>query len=464
MPLSAKKLKAVQRELRLLISELNSVSGQDPEAVLANMKMAVDLPSALTEKEFQKRVAAFNAETRERLLLLRLLYKNENPLLQVQDQTEDMKAAVRIYLEQYALSLQSKTSVPLEAAESKVAREPKREEKAETQLAHILNLKPGDLVVSEMPFVHAELADFKDFDHFCPGHVSLWTGANFDKPFAHSVREGYRPPGLKLSKLWDGRHLVFRYTENPEVAESAAQIIRNWASAEVLYTLESYVRTYPLRFWERHPTDLLNYFGVGAVDDHKQEAKDQPKSSPKAVAGPATPFGEPRASTDLSDLERDKRLAVLGREGIRRAIKFAALRELAQAAVSKKGQRCSASVVAAFQASILAPLVRAVASKQPFKQFKGKPLLEYADQVLIPEWRKTALGERLLKAAEANDFSTLFPQPFAVDQRYATPMSLYAALKAAPDFALVGRFNYYKMELVRVEKSESPRGLSQRIG
>jgi hypothetical protein len=95
------------------------------------------------------------------------------------------------------------------------------------------------------------------------------------------------------------------------------------------------------------------------------------------------------------------------------------------------------------------------ASNLPFKQFKGKPLLEYADQVFVTGWRETPLGSSLLKAIETNDYSLIFPLPFAIDQRYATQGNLYAGLNAAKDFDRIGRFSYFNSKVLILEKEQA---------
>ena len=78
--------------------------------------------------------------------------------------------------------------------------------------------------------------------------------------------------------------------------------------------------------------------------------------------------------------------------------------------------------------------------------------LEYADAVLEAGWRTHPLGDKLLKAADANEYSTLFPETFAVDQRYATPKMIYQKLLNAAEFCLVGHYSFFNSQLIAVEK------------
>jgi len=436
MPLGKNVQKNLNSLLRVLISELNHEFKQDTEAALVYIRMAADLPNEVADPVFEKQMSSLDEAVRERLTEIRDLYLNKNSILSAGSDPADMKAAVRLYLHSYQERNEAGKDLSRGFIESK-ANSSVKVDSPLVQLIKSLDLRPGDIIITEMPFENAALKDFANFNGFSPGHASMWTGEGFERPFAHSVREGYRPPGLKLTGLWSGRHLVFRYSANPEVAKQAASTIRTWATTEVLYSKDKYQTVYPLKFWERHSRDLVNYFGVNNTAE---------------IAGPATTYGEPRASYDLLDVKRNRDLIAMGQEGLRRAIKFASLRELEREAVSKKGQRCTPIIIAAFQASILAPLVLANPRKQPFKQFKGKPFLEYADQVLIPNWQKTALGALLLQAVANNDYSAVFASPFAVDQRYVTPVDLFARLNKTPGFDLVGGFNYFKEKLVLVEK------------
>lgn len=439
MPLSKNKQKILNSLLRMIISEINYDSKQEDVLILPYIKLAAGLPNEVTDEIFNQQVSALDEVLRNKLSELRDLYLNKNSLLNAESDAEEIKKAVQQYLAHYEKLLLAEKASSKDESDSKL-NVSQTSDSPLKELVSQLHLKPGDIIISEMPFQDSMQKEFLNFRGFIPCHASVWTGDKFEKPFAHSVREGYRPPGLKLSSIWDGRHLVFRYKTDPLSAGQAASIIRVWASAETLYSKEKYERVYPLRFWDRHKNDLVNYFGEHA--------------SAREVAGPSTPFGEPRASYDLMDLQRNKNLAQMGGEGLRRALKFAAHRGLESEAVSKKGQRCTPIVTAAFQASILAPLVVAKSTKQPFRQFKGKSLLEYADQILIPNWQKTDLGKLLLKAITTNDYSAIFPAPFNLDQRYATPENLYSSLKKTKEFEQIGGFSCFKNKLVLIEKGQ----------
>ncbi len=163
---------------------------------------------------------------------------------------------------------------------------------------------------------------------------------------------------------------------------------------------------------------------------------------------------EPRATIDLLDLARNKELAKFTQESLRRAIKFASRRNLTSPDPVSKGQRCTSMLVATFQAAALAPLVKPVTFKKPFKAYKKKSFLEYADDVLIPGWKETELGKKLLEAVTTGDYSKIFPAPFIIDQRYATPKALYDAVKKDPSFQVVGRFSYFQNELEIIDNKE----------
>ncbi len=441
MPLSKKKQKDLNALLSEIITEISSSFQQNNDEAFNHIKFAIGLPNELSDDAFAQQISLLDEGIKEKLTELRDLYLNKNPVLNDAN-PEDMKTYVKGHVLSECEKKFKATAPVTTAVKSAETKAVEVEETPLKKIARILDLKPGDIIISEMPFENPTAKDFDNFRSFTPGHTSVWTGEQFDRPFAHSVREGYRPPGLKVSGIWEGRHMVFRYNGDPSTATQASSMIRKWASAETIYSKEKYIQTYPPQFWDnRHERDLKNYFN---------ESKEQ-----RTIAGPATPYGGARAFFDIANLEKNKDLAKLGEEGIRRAIKFAALQNLEDASVSKKGQRCTPIVTAAFQASILAPIVIPQKSKIPFKQFKGRPFLEYADQVLIPNWRSTPLGQALLKAVTTQDYSEIFPAPFSVDQRYALPNKLFSQLSSSPDFEKIGNFSYFKDRLVLVEK-ETP--------
>jgi hypothetical protein len=281
----------------------------------------------------------------------------------------------------------------------------------EQQIALLLDLFPGDIIFSEMPFVDAQHEDFTHFKDLSPGHTCVWVNGDDVNAFVRSHHEGYQPPGLTFTGLWPGRHAVYRYTADADIAKQFAEIMKNWACLSV---------------------------------EEKQGKPSSGRHEPR-------PFLS--AANDLFALFKNQNLANLGSEGLRRAIKFASRRALVGEPEVRKAQRCTAVVAAAFQASILASIVKHHEHVSKFRHQKGSLFLEYADHMLETGWRQQPLGERLLKAASTNDYSAIFPTPFALDQRYATPKSVYQKLREAVEFSLVGHYSYFNNEILAVEKS-----------
>jgi hypothetical protein len=300
-----------------------------------------------------------------------------------------------------------------------------------------LALQPGDIIVYELPYEDAQRGDFFPFetpDNFEPMHTAMWVGG--DRPVAHAVREGYLFPGLRLTRLSSARCVVFRRTENQEDIARSAEIMKRWALSSKFYSREDYDGSYPERYWEgRHEKDVTNFFSKGT----------------ERVAGPATIYPEPRASEDKDTADfardRDKELLPMRSEGIRRAVKFASRRDLVSPHHISKGQRCTAMLVAVIQAGILAPIVKTHETKEPFKQYKGREFLEFADEVLVEDWQETELGGKLLACAESGNYEVLFGPAFAIDQRYAFPKDFYKGLKADESIKCVGHFAYFEGEL-----------------
>jgi hypothetical protein len=276
----------------------------------------------------------------------------------------------------------------------------------EQQIALQLGLLPGDIVFSEMPYDDARHEDFTHFDNLAPAHTCVWVNQHMVNAFARSHQEGYQPPGLTFTGLWPGRHTVFRYIADAEVAKEFAVIMTNWASQDK----------------SRLAATIL-----------EQRA-------------------HLSAANDLFALFRNQNLVNLGSEGLRRAIKFASQRAVIGEPEYRNGQRCTAIVAAAFQASILAAIVRHQDSIAVFQQERASHFLEYADVVMEAGWRAHPLGEQLLAAANKNDYSTIFPAPFAIDQRYATPKSLYQKLSDSADFYRVGHYSYFNQQIIAIEK------------
>ena len=297
-----------------------------------------------------------------------------------------------------------------------------------------LQINPGDILIYEMPFDDANREDMfpiENLSEFEPQHTAMWVTGS-EKPIAHSVREGYKLPGLRLTAVTDARCMVFRNIENNKLNQQAAAIIKNWALGTILYSKEDYIKSYPLTHWqERHDKDLKNFY----------------ESEHLIVPGPAIIYPQPRAQNDLFDLARDSTLAVMNQEGLRRAVKFSSRRLLSSPEKISKGQRCTPMVVAAVQAAILAPIVKASKMNVSFKKYKNRPFEEYADNVLVEGWRETELGKKIVEAFTTNDYSKLFPAPFAVDQRYAYPNSFYKALQNDKSYQQIGSFSCFETEV-----------------
>lgn len=155
------------------------------------------------------------------------------------------------------------------------------------QIKEALGLQPGDIILTEMPFEDAVLADYQlrnPLKDFTPTHVSIYTG-DFEKPFAHSVQEGRKLPGIRLTKAWDGRHRVYRLND-PELAMRAALIARRWAISIDLYDEEKFTRTYPRNTWDKqHDYYKREYFSLPGV----------------TISGPATPYDLDRANMQNLD-------------------------------------------------------------------------------------------------------------------------------------------------------------------
>ena len=306
-------------------------------------------------------------------------------------------------------------------------------------LEDMLKLQDGDILIMEAPYEDAADADMFKFNPagFHPTHSMLWIAGNA-LPVAHSVREGYRLPGIRLTHLPEGTCQIFRSTNEPSVPKNAAEIMKNWALSTRLYSREDYLTTYPQTFWiERQPKDMKHFY---------QQAQ-------AMISGPATPYLEPRATNDLFDLARNPALSVMGNEGLRRAIKFASRKNITSPDAMSKGQRCTPALIAAYQAAVLAPIVKEGSkSNLPFKQHKGKQFESYADEVLIEGWKDTTIGKTLLLARKTGDYIPLFSAPFAVDQRYATPRIFNSALQVSPDFEMIGQLCYFKSKIKVINK------------
>jgi len=300
------------------------------------------------------------------------------------------------------------------------------------------NLSPnlGDIIISECPYedsVREDYFPFSDLDGYEAGHTSLWMDG--DRPIAHSIRDGYRLPGVRLTNLFDGRHALLRprHTEDKEAFQLAGTILKTWALSTRGIGLAEYNQTYPEKDWpDRHARDIRNFFTTALA----------------RIAAPSTPYKEERSNIDQFTLARNPSLQNFTEEGLRRAIKFATRRELTSPNPISKGQRCTAVVMAAIQAAYLAPIVRPLPDKQSFKIHKDQHPNTYIEQYLIPDWEKTPIGSRLKTALETGDYSQLFPPAISFDQRYALPSTFLNALQQDADhFETIGYISNFEDEM-----------------
>src|SRR5690606_21284008 len=138
----------------------------------------------------------------------------------------------------------------------------------------------------------AEVSDFFPFNtpnDFKAGHVAI--GVAGDKPVAHSTRQGYRLPGLRLTNLHSCRAMVYRFKDKV-LAENAAKIIKTWSLASTQLDLHSYLERYPEKEWgDRHHQDITNFFTPDT----------------NIVAAPATPYLESKATAELRELHKNSK-------------------------------------------------------------------------------------------------------------------------------------------------------------
>ena len=275
----------------------------------------------------------------------------------------------------------------------------------------------GDIIISELPYedsVREDYFPFSSLDEYEAGHTSLWVDG--DRPIAHSVREGYRLPGIRLTNLFDGRHAILRprHTEDKEAFQLAGTILKTWALSTRDIGLPEYNKIYPKKDWlDRHARDIRNFFTTTLA----------------RIAAPSTPYNEERSDSDKFTLARNPSLQNFTEEGLRRAIKFATRRELTSPDPISKGQRCTAAAIAAIQAAYLAPIVRPLPNKQSFKMHKNQDPNAYVDQYLISDWEKTPIGGRLKTALETGDYSQLFPPAISVDQPLRASIYIFKRIR-----------------------------------
>lgn len=319
--------------------------------------------------------------------------------------------------------------------------------KIDAFICSTLSLEPGDIIIYEDLYDDANEGDFFPFSaggDFFPSHTAMIISG--DKPLVHSVRLGYRLPGLRVTNLQQGRAHVFRMKNN-EIAQKASELLTYWALLTQLHTRKTYENTYPKRYWNtRYDQDIKNFFF---------------KSSSK-VSGPLIPFPEPRATNDLYTLARDRNIKNMGSEGLRRSIKFASRTEMSSEQLITKGQRCTPMIIAALQASYLEPIVEKSSKKRSFKHFKNCLPKNYLNNVLIKSWEDTQLGKEITKAVDSNDYSRLFPQEINIDQRFVTPKMFFQRLIASDNIESIGQFSLFndKAFVIKTDGTTHQEGIS----
>lgn len=303
------------------------------------------------------------------------------------------------------------------------------------KVATLLNLQPGDIIISEAPYEDTiDEREFKpvtskNLDKFDATHISIYTG-NYIKPFAHSVREGFKLPGVRLTGAWDGRHIVFRFMD-PDFSARIAEIARRWAISSTMYDQDKFDKVYPEKFWnDQYKIYKHQFFSIPNV----------------TVSGPAIPYNMARASQQLCDIMRDKNLKNFRAESMLRAVKFASRSE-SFLGISN-GFRCTSFVVSVVQAAALSPVVRKFNVKFSFKPFRGESFESLSKKLLIPGWENTPTGINLQSALDKLDFTDFFPKGFVMDSKYVIPKDIFIALRKTNDWNIVGSFVSFKDQLL----------------
>jgi hypothetical protein len=304
------------------------------------------------------------------------------------------------------------------------------------ELIHKLDLKPGDIIISEDPFEDAVLTDYtssKPMRNFKVTHVSVYTGI-FDRPFAHSLREGHKLPGVRLTKPWDGRHIVYRM-KDPIIAAKAAEIARRWAISIQFYDYELFNITYPPKTWDKQHTYYSSeYFSL-----------------PNAVVpGPATPYDLDRANLQISLRARNINLINFSDASLLRAVKFASRSDMF-AGISN-GLRCTSFVIDVYQAATLSPIVKKVSCKFALKFLSEKSIEAALDSLLIDNWRATELGSKILAGSQEGKYENIFSSAMKLDCKYAIPSDLHKGLKSSAQWSEVGYYSIHNSELVTLAK------------
>ncbi len=299
-------------------------------------------------------------------------------------------------------------------------------------IASSLGLMPGDIFITEIPYEDSSLEDFspiKSLKCFDASHLAIWTGSHFTKPLAHAVAEGYKLPGIRLTHIGDGRHIIFRLANRP-LAEGIAIIARRWAMSSSIFDLTRFEKVYPKRFW----ADSNGY------DQHKHDFFSIPNVT---TSGPATPYDFERASAQRYDRGRNPLVIKFTENSLRRAIKFASRSEL-MGPISK-GMRCTSFVVSTVQAAVLSAITKQTVTKTSFKHFKEFPFSQYSKATLSTAWNLSEKGKQLQHAVETQDFRAVFPEGMAIDSKYAFPGDILTALsQSEKEWVLIGSFCLYQ--------------------
>ena len=307
-------------------------------------------------------------------------------------------------------------------------------------IASSLDLMPGDIFITEMPYEDSSLEDFSPISNlkqFKASHLAIWTGSNFTKPLAHSVAEGHKLPGTRLTHIGDGRHIIFRLANRP-LAERIAVIARRWAMSTSIFDLTRFEKVYPKRFWD----DSKSY------DQHKHDFFSIPHVT---TSGPATPYDFERSSTQLYDRARNPLLIKFTDDSLRRAIKFASRSEL-MGPISN-GMRCTSFVVSTVQAAVLSAFTNQTVTKTSFKHFKALPFSHYSKASLSTDWNLSEKGKQLQYAVETQDFRAVFPEGMAIDSKYALPGDILTALsQSEKEWVLIGSFCLYQGTVLHLNK------------
>ena len=321
------------------------------------------------------------------------------------------------------------------------------------QICKLLKLQAGDLVVTEAPFDDETAADLKPINNlasmslFESTHLSIYTG-DYIEPFAHSVKEGFKLPGVRLSSAWEGRHIVYRFSD-PVVAGRWAEIARRWALSSTMYDEEKFDKFYPKTFWDDR------------VSIYKRQFFSLPNA---AVSGPATPYNLERESQQLCDGCRTPSLKEFRPESLLRAVKFATRSELFKPI--SNGLRCTSFVVSAIQAAILHPIVNKFDIKFSFKPLKNLDHAELMKILLIRDWEQTPTGASFRHAYDTRDFTNFFPECFTLDSKYVIPEDIFSRLKHATDWRAVGSYVCFDDKLLFCNRLNVQKGsllFSQKI-